>query len=195
MFHLLCPHNKKQRRTSLSSPSLQELSIQLESIDISAITRPSLQDFLGQELSNNCLLLHKFLDLTNPSLQDLQNGAFYPVPSAKADYVSHIPDFGPCISASNRDFAPSSTVGSPSDPFDNLDHLSFFGVAKGFFSAVGKLFCRNTGGFLPEDSEVKDVCSFYLHIGSFGPWLPPPWGNHNLIRAVLMIQKQTAGPA
>jgi hypothetical protein len=174
MFHLLCPHNKKQRKTSPSNPSLQELAIQLELIDISAITRPSLQDFLGQELSNNSLLLHRILGLTNPSLQDLQNGAFYPVPFAKADCVSHIPDVGPCISASNRGFAPSSTVGSPADPFDIPDHLSFFDVAKGFFSPVGTLLCRRIGGFLPEDSEEKDVCSFYLHIGSFGPWLPPP---------------------
>jgi hypothetical protein len=148
MFHLLCPHNKKQRKISLSNPSLQELAIQLESIDIYAITRPSFQDFLGQELSNNSLLLHRILGLTNPSLQAFKTGASYPVPFAEADYVSHIPDVGPCISSSNRDFAPSSTVGSPSDPFDNPDHLSFFGVAKGFFSAVGKLLCRNIGGFL-----------------------------------------------
>jgi len=176
MFHLLCPHNKKQRKISLSNPSLQELPIQLESIDILAITRPSLQDSLGQELSNNHLLLHKIFHLTNPSLQDFQIGAFCPVPFAKADYVAHISDVGLCISSSNRDFAPSSTVGSPSDPLDIPDHPSFFGVANGFFSAVGKLLCHNIGGFLPEDSEEKDVCSFYLHIGSFGPWLPPPWG-------------------
>jgi len=155
---------------------LQESAIQLESIDIYAITRPSLQDFLGQELSNNALLLHRILGLTSPSLQDFKNGAFYPFPFAKTDYVSHIPDVAPYISASNRDFAPSSTVGSPSDPFDIPDHLSFFGVANGFFSPFGKLLCRRIDGFLPEDSEEKDVCSFYLHIGSFGPWLPPPWG-------------------
>ena len=133
MFHLLCPHNKKQRKTSLSNPSLQELSIQLESIDIFAITRPSLQDFPGQELSNNSLLLHKIFDLSNPSLQDFQIGAFYPVPFAEADYVPHIPDSDPCISASNHDFVQPSTVGSPSDPLDIPDHLSFFGVANGFF--------------------------------------------------------------
>jgi len=173
---------------------LQESAIQLESIDIYAITRPSLQDFLGQELSNNALLLLRILGLRNPSLQDLKNGVFYPFPSAKADYVSHIPDAAPCISASNRDFAPSSTVGFPADPFDILNHLSFFGVANGFFSPAGKLLCHNIGGFLPEDSEEKDVCSFYLHIGSFGPWLPPPVENHNLIRAFLMMQKP-AGPA
>ena len=120
------------------------------------------------------MLLQKIICLTNPSLQDLQNDVFYPFPSAKSDYVSHIPDVGPCISASNRDFAPSSTAGFPSDPFDNLDRFSFFGAANGFFLAVGNLLCHNICGFLPEDSEEKGACRFYLHIGSFGPWLPPP---------------------
>jgi len=174
MFHLLCPHNKKQRKTSLSNPSLQELAIQLESIDIFAITRPSLQDFPGQELNNKSLFLHKILDLSSPSLQAFKTGASYHVLSAKADYVPRILDVGPYISSSNRGFAPSSTVGSPSDPLDIPDHLSFFGVANGFFSPVGKLLCRRIGGFLPEDSEEKGACRFCLHIGSFGPWLPPP---------------------
>jgi len=146
----------------------------LESIDIFAITRPSLQDFLGQEISNNFLLLRKIICLTNPSLQDLQNGAFYPVFSAKADYVPHILDADPCISSSNHGFAHSSTLGSPADPFDIRDHPSFFGLANGSFSPVGNLLCHNIGGFLPEDSEEKGACRFYLHIGSFGPWLPPP---------------------
>jgi hypothetical protein len=153
---------------------LQELAIQLESINIYAITSPSLQDLLGQELSNNSLLLHTIFDLTNPSLQDFQNGASYPVLFAEADYVPHISDVGLCIFASNHDFVQPSIVGSPSDPLDIPDHLSFFAVANGFFSPVGKLLCRRIDGFLPEDSEEKDVCSFYLHIGSFGPWLPPP---------------------
>jgi hypothetical protein len=173
---------------------LQELAIQLESIDILAITSPSLQDFLGQELSSNSLLLHTIFDLTSPSLQDFQNGASYPVFFAKADYVPHIPDVGLCIFASNHDFVQPSIVGSPSDPFDILDHLAFFGVANGFFSPVGKLLCRRIDGFLPEDSEEKDVCSFDLHTGSFGPWFPSE-GNHNLIWAVSMIQKQEANPA
>jgi hypothetical protein len=133
MFHLLCPHNKKQRKISLSNPSLQEVAMQLESIDIFAITRPSLQDFLGQELSNNHLLLHKIFHLTNPSLQDFQIGAFCPVPFAKADYVAHISDVGLCISSNSHDFVQPSTVGSPSDPFDILDHSSSFGVASVFF--------------------------------------------------------------
>ena len=174
MFHLLCPHNNKQRNTSLSNPSLQELAMHLESIDIFAITRPSLQDFPGQEIINNSLLLRKIIRLTNPSLQDLQNGASYPVPFAKADYVPRILDVGPYISSSNHGFAHSSTHGSPADPFDILDHPSFFGLANGSFSPVGNLLCHNIGGFLPEDSEEKGACRFYLHIGSFGPWLPPP---------------------
>jgi hypothetical protein len=101
---------------------LQELAIRLESKDISVITRPSLQDFPGQEISNNSLLLPKIIRLTNPSLQDFQNGAFYPVLSAKADYVQRILDFGPYISSSNHGFAPSNTLGSPADPFDIPDH-------------------------------------------------------------------------
>jgi len=78
MFHLLCPHNNKQRKTSLSNPSLQELAMHLESIDIFAITRPSLQDFPGQKICNNSPLLRKIIRLTNPSLQDFQNDAFTP---------------------------------------------------------------------------------------------------------------------
>jgi hypothetical protein len=60
------------------------------------------------------------------------------------------------------------------DSSDNPDRFSFFGAANGFFLAVGNLLCHNICGFLPEDSEEKGACRFYLHIGSFGPWLPPP---------------------
>jgi hypothetical protein len=56
-------------------------------------------------------------------------------------------------------FNKSEAAVDPADPLGN----------NGFFSAVGKLLCHNIGGFLPEDSEEKDVCRFYLHIGSFGP--------------------------
>jgi len=133
MFHLLCPHNKIQRKTSLSNPSLQELAIQLESIGITAITRPSLQDFLYQELNNNSLFLNKILDLSSPSLQAFKIGASYHALSAKADYFPRILDVGPYISSSNHGFVPPSTLDSPADPFDIRDHLSSFGAARGFF--------------------------------------------------------------
>ncbi|MCF8126944.1 MAG: hypothetical protein K9N10_00370 [Deltaproteobacteria bacterium] len=173
---------------------MQELAIQLDSIDILAITCPSLQDLLYQKLRHNRLLLGKIFGFTNPSLQDLKSGVFYPVPSAKSDFVPHISGVAPCISPSNRDFAPASTVGCPFGPCDILDHSSFFDAAKVFSSHAGNLAGCRIDGFLPEDSEQRDVCNFYLHIGSFGPWLPPPGENHNLIQACLRMCRQKAVP-
>ncbi len=139
---------------------------------------PSLQDFLYQKLRHKHLLLVPFFGFSNPSLQALKSGVFYPVPFAKSDFVSHIPGFYPCISPSNQDFVPASTVGFPFDPSGILDHSSFFDAAKAFSSCVDNLAGYRIDGFLPEDSEQRDVCSFYLHIGSFGPWLSPPRENH-----------------
>ena len=157
-----------------------------------AITSPSLQDFLCQKLKHKLLISDNIFGFTNPSLQALKRGVFYPVPSAKHDFVSHIPGFGPCISPSNQDFAPASTVCCPFGPAGILDHSSFFGAAKVFSSHAGNLAGCSTDGFLPEDSEQRDVCSFYWHIGSSGPWLPPPGENHNLIQACLrMCRKET----
>ena len=68
----------------LSRPSLQDTANQLESIDIYAITRPSLQDSLI------C--------------------AFDHAPFVEADCVPHIPDVAFCIVSSNLDFVPSNTV-------------------------------------------------------------------------------------
>lgn len=116
----------------LSSPSLQELANQLESGCIYAITRPSLQDSLCQELDSNSLLLHEILDLTRPSLQDYQIGVFDHGPFVKAGYVPHTPGVDPDIFASNPDFVLSSIAGFPADPFGTGDHLSFFGAANGF---------------------------------------------------------------
>lgn len=95
----------------------------------------------------------KIFGFTNPSLQALKRGVFYPVPSAKSDFVSHIPGFGPCISPSNQGFAPASTVCCPFGPAGILDHSSFFGAAKVFSSHPGNLAGCSTDGFLPEDSE------------------------------------------
>jgi len=122
-------------------------------MDFLAITSPSLQDFLYQKLRHNSLLLGHICGFTNPSLQALKSGVFYPVPSAKYDFVSHIPGFGPCISPSNQDFAPASTVCCPFGPAGILDHSSFFGAAKVFSSHAGNLTGCSTDGFLPEDSE------------------------------------------
>jgi hypothetical protein len=173
---------------------LQELAIYLDSIEFLAITSPSLQDLLYQKLRHKHLFLANIFGFTNPSLQALNRGVFYPVPSAKHDFVSHIPGFGPCISPSNQDFAPASTVGSPFDPSDILDHSSFFDAAKVFSSHAGNLAGCRIDGFLPEDSQQKDVCSFYLHIGFFGPWLPPPGENHNLIHSHLRMCRKEAVP-
>jgi hypothetical protein len=152
---------------------LQELAIQPELIGFLAITSPSLQGFLYQKIRHKHLQLLKKFEFTNPSLQALKCGVFYPVPSAKYDFVSHIPGFYPYISPSNQDFAPASTVCCPFGPPRILDHSSFFDAAKVFSSHAGNLAGCRIDGFLPEDSEQRDVCNFYLHIGSFGPWLPP----------------------
>ena len=132
---------------------MQELAIQLDSIAFLAISSPSLQDFLYQKLRHKPLLLGNIFGFTNPSLQALKRGVFYPVPSAKHDFVSHIPGFGPCISPSNQDFALASTVGSPFDPSHIRDHSSFFDVARVFSSCVDNLAGCKIDGFLPEDSE------------------------------------------
>jgi hypothetical protein len=92
---------------------LQELAIQPELIGFLAITSPSLQDFLYQKLGRKKLISGNIFGFTNPSLQALKCGVFYPVPSVKSGFVSHIPGFGPCISPSNQDFAPASTVCCP----------------------------------------------------------------------------------
>ena len=155
---------------------MQELAMQSESIGFSALTSPSLQDFMYQKLRHNPLLSVHIFGFTNPSLQALKCGVFCPVPFAKSDFVSHIPGFGPGISPSNQDFAPASTVGSPFGPGDIPDHSSFFDAAKAFFSCVDNLAGCRIDGFFPEDSEQRDACIFDLHIGSFGPWLPPPRG-------------------
>jgi hypothetical protein len=135
-----------------------------------------LQDFLCQKLRHNPLLSGKIFGFTNPSLQALKCGVFYRVPFAKSDFVSHIPGLYPCISPNNQDFAPASTLGFPFDQSGNLDHSSSFYAAKVFSLNADKLAGCKIDGFLPEDSEQRDVCSFYLHIGSFGPWLSPSRG-------------------
>ena len=173
---------------------MQELAIQLDLIGFPALTSPSLQDFLYQKLRYNSLLLGHIFGFTNPSLQALKSGVFYPVPSAKYDFVSHIPGFGPCISPSNQDFAPASTAGCPFGPAGILDHSSFFGAAKVFSSHAGNLAGYRIDGFLHEDSEQRDVYSFCLHIGSFGPWLPPPGENHNLIQTRLTMGRKETAP-
>jgi len=101
---------------------LQELAIHLDYKGFLAITSPSLQDFLYQKARHKPLLLGKIFGFTNPSLQALSCGVFYPVPFAKSDFVSHIPGFYPCISPSNQDFAPASTVCCPFGPSRILDH-------------------------------------------------------------------------
>jgi hypothetical protein len=117
---------------SPSSSSLQELPNELESEDICAITSPSLQDLLCQELDSNFLLLQKILDLTSPSLQDFEIGAFDHVPFVRADYVPYTLGVDPYIFASNLGFVLSNIADSPADPFGIGDHLSSFGAANGF---------------------------------------------------------------
>ena len=132
-----------------------------------------MQDLLYQKLGHKHLLLGNIFGFTNPSLQDLKSGAFYPVPSAKYDFVSHIPGFGPCISPSNQDFAPASTAGSPFDPSGILDHSSFFDAAKVFSSHAGNLAGCRIDGFLLEDSQQKtpaaSICTSDLLVHGFHP--------------------------
>ena len=111
---------------------MQELPNELESEDICAITSPSLQDLLCQELDSNFLLLQKILDLTSPSLQDFEIGAFDHVPFVRADYVPYTLGVDPYIFASNLGFVLSNIAGPPADPFGIGDHLSSFGAANGF---------------------------------------------------------------
>ena len=143
---------------------MQESAIQLESIGFLAITSLSLQDLLYQKLGHKHLLLGNIFGFTNPSLQDLKSGVFYPVPSAKYDFVSHIPGFGPCISPSNQDFAPASTVGSPFAPPGILDHSSFFDAAKVFSSHAGNLAgCRIDGFFTRGFATKRRLQLLFAH--------------------------------
>jgi len=66
-------------------------------------------------------------------LQDAFCGAFYPVPSVKADYFPHIPDAHPCIFASNPGFVPSNIVDFLAGPLHiGVQPLSF-SFANAFF--------------------------------------------------------------
>jgi hypothetical protein len=130
---------------------LQEMAMQPELMGFSAITSPSLQDFLCQKFRHKHLFLNNIFGFTNPSLQALSCGVFYPVPFVKSDFVSHIPGFYPCISPSNQDFAPASTVCCPFGPSRILDHSLFFDAAKVFSSNADKLADCRIDGFLPED--------------------------------------------
>jgi len=152
---------------------LQELAIQLDLIGFPALTSPSLQDFLYQKLRYNSLLLGHIFGFTNPSLQALKSGVFYPVPSAKYDFVSHIPGFGPCISPSNQDFAPANTVCCPFGPAGILDHSSFFGAAKVFSQTLAIWSVAVSMIFYPrirnKETSAASICTSDLLVHGFHP--------------------------
>ena len=156
---------------------MQELAIQPELIGFLAITSPSLQDFLYQKIRHKHLELLRRFGFSNPSLQALKCGVFYPVPSAKYDFVSHIPGVAPCISPSNQDFAPASTVCCPFGQrviFWIILHL--FDAAKVFSSHAGNLAgCRIDGfftrGFGTKRRPATSICTSDLLVHGFHP----PW--------------------
>jgi hypothetical protein len=104
----------------------------LESGDISEMTCPSLQDPFWQESDSNFLVSRKKSALTRPSLQDFQYGASCPALFAVVGYVSHIPDVGSYIVASNPGSVLSSIAGHLSGYLGSRGHFSSFGVAKIF---------------------------------------------------------------
>jgi hypothetical protein len=132
MADLHGPQPKRGKRESPSSPSLQEMGKSLESGNICGMTCPSLQDRIWQESDNNFLVSQKKSALTRPSLQDFQYGASCPALFAVVGYVSHIPDVGPYIVASNPGCVPSSTAGPLADYLGSLGHFSSSGVASVF---------------------------------------------------------------
>ena len=128
----MVPQPKREKRESPSSPSLQEMGKSLESGNICEMTCASLQDPIWQELDSNFLVSQKKSHLTRPSLQDFQYGASCPALFAAVGYVSHIPDVGPYIVASNPGSVPSSTAGPLVGYPGSLGHFSSFGVANIF---------------------------------------------------------------
>jgi hypothetical protein len=101
----------------------------LESGNICDLTCPSLQDLPWQEPGNNCLVSQEISALTRPSLQDFEADAFCPALSAKIGYVLHTQDVDPYTAASNPGFVPPSTAEPLVYHLGSLGHFSSFAVA------------------------------------------------------------------
>lgn len=173
---------KRKKIESLSSPFLQELANDSESVSIEEISSPSLQDHFWQESGDKILVLRGKYDLTRPSLQDCRDpGAFGPGAFGGPCCVLYSQGSLLCIAENSRGFAPPRPDGSPAGSCGSPGRSSSSRSASAFYAADGTLACRNTGGSLLGDRERKAVGSWDWHTGFSVSWFLPPGKNHKHI--------------